>query len=1393
MQKKDSTLEKASIMCDQIIDYVMAKAGEPQTDFMDVDQEHVTQAILGYPHEHQLPIIEHLITHNIIDEHVLISLLQRIESVVTENDADEYEEKRLREIEGHEDEAVFQKMLDQFTHIPYVTRSVAKHSKLREWDGKVYAQHVIELLTTKLIEYIVKTQDVTKYSRFIVKYWEHIVSSVAEELQDYILEKGPSAALMLVPFVERGIFYQETDTGDVFPVKGRKRALELREKMPDSKVKSLLSMSDHYSYEELVALFDKRDLLSIDAYKRLLTMCLDDYGLKLFVLPYLPEAVERGVVREQRVKEQFAQSYFARKIELYQTNDLSSREKKLISDAKKINPDFDENLFYSDGLRSTILLQRINNLRDDRDYIFVRHIVQNFKEYRSYFETWDDIEDFIGEHILSAGGFSTIKLLNLSAKELKKIKSNLPPSDLFRSPEDIKVMAELFGETYTLNHFMRSQSELVTAYNATLPFGVTAASDAFTETTTREKIDYYFNTSGAFHYLLDLSALNDKTTTDQVKVLQYAAQRAPRLFVVRYPLLRDRLSNISASELKSIMISIADDFPNLIVEFNEIFQQALGRDHYVTYLKKYLDQRHPYFIYTLLMSHQRGKLKEHTHVLIESFKNDKKTFVAAGFSESVSATVALIKETVSDKDDRFELYSNGIPHIKTEYGGSLSSIIFDLPGNAVQQRQIIYELASKSKDGSYELLYFIQKLQKDNTDESLARQMTDEFLDFVLAEKPDLVFWSDDFLKILSEQSESHLITYTQAVLKLLPHKIKEDPSVIMSIGKLLNDEQLNIYKRQMLPLAFDRTPNNHSVYSLFDIDPRITQIVEGYNVFEQLNDEFEGGYYQEVIDMLEGTEFYDLFAESLQERQRHMVKKHGLQKEVPTTPDLDFVELANRLQILNHSDLLKKHAVLIRQQLNDRLLYLLELFVYSGLDLTADSLETPLQAYLETRISQHLSDMLNISISDTAGLSRLDTPTLRAYVTYYKQTCVGNDTLTDAFGVQFEQLAAGTFNEWRAWGEANPDAHSKELMLDRLKEQNLVPSGITIEQYHAWIKTFTQSFEGAMNVYDSNVRDEISTVFRQALDHRHMTVDEYAMIENPQLIQEALDKLLSDDSKIRMLEDDIEKAQKEFADAKKVAADTMLSEEERNDILSDPRRNVKKAKYAKQKYSKDVLRVRLEGIKTLKLLSALSHITAAAIRTNSIPFAGTFITVDTIFHQLRPLLKERPNLYNDILQIKAKVDSYRTAIGTGGTKHNLRLTDEVNPRVLIRVGSDPVPTCQDFSSLSDYNEALIATVVDPSNKVIQMYDDVGRYIARAQLRLLEQNDGTPEVFLEHVYSVNSNPSIQEAFDGYVQQKADSMNVQYKSGNPLFSRGSRAPYVYTDAGGGKVENGVFTV
>ena len=159
-----------------------------------------------------------------------------------------------------------------------------------------------------------------------------------------------------------------------------------------------------------------------------------------------------------------------------------------------------------------------------------------------------------------------------------------------------------------------------------------------------------------------------------------------------------------------------------------------------------------------------------------------------------------------------------------------------------------------------------------------------------------------------------------------------------------------------------------------------------------------------------------------------------------------------------------------------------------------------------------------------------------------------------------------------------------------------------------------------------------------------------------------------------------------------------------------------------------------------------------------------------------------------------------------------ITISDKSDPRTTIEVGERPVGSCQSYRT-GEFRECLMS-YFNQNTKIILVENENGKPIARAVLRLLDsaqQGGGElePCLFLETVYSAVGQDAVSDAIISHAAEKAKQLGIPLlissKSQNEqgefvsveesenfkftpsrtqLISRGSRAPYIYSDALGG---------
>jgi hypothetical protein len=216
--------------------------------------------------------------------------------------------------------------------------------------------------------------------------------------------------------------------------------------------------------------------------------------------------------------------------------------------------------------------------------------------------------------------------------------------------------------------------------------------------------------------------------------------------------------------------------------------------------------------------------------------------------------------------------------------------------------------------------------------------------------------------------------------------------------------------------------------------------------------------------------------------------------------------------------------------------------------------------------------------------------------------------------------------------------------------------------------------------------------------------------------------------------------------------------------------------------------------------LSHLRNLSEDELLDQSLTIGKGGVKLQKAFRHLANHFAEDTSFLADLKRIEGLVaDFSKQELGDERVSKNvLTLTDRVDFDTYFTIGADPVPSCQHYLN-GDYNEGLLSLVVDPSVKILQMHNSSGQLIARAVLRLMKNEQEEPVLFLERTYSVNMHPNIARAFAGLAKEKAKEMRVQvygaemansndnsFPKNGPmmLYGTNGRAPYVYSDAGGG---------
>jgi hypothetical protein len=201
----------------------------------------------------------------------------------------------------------------------------------------------------------------------------------------------------------------------------------------------------------------------------------------------------------------------------------------------------------------------------------------------------------------------------------------------------------------------------------------------------------------------------------------------------------------------------------------------------------------------------------------------------------------------------------------------------------------------------------------------------------------------------------------------------------------------------------------------------------------------------------------------------------------------------------------------------------------------------------------------------------------------------------------------------------------------------------------------------------------------------------------------------------------------------------------------------------------------------------------------------GPFVPFGKAFAFLRNSFSDNQPFQDDLDRIETVIAQYRAQeAGEGFGKEEYTFTDTSDLLTLLKIGAEPVASCQSYKSANRLASSLMSYVADPDTKVFIVKKSDGLLVARAISRLLSDEKGKPYILLEPMYSVNTHPRLQALIANVVKNKAEKMGIKAvvsrggyaAEGEPapvLYSRGSRNVSSYVDNIGSQPYKGMYEV
>lgn len=711
------------------------------------------------------------------------------------------------------------------------------------------------------------------------------------------------------------------------------------------------------------------------------------------------------------------------------------------------------------------------------------------------------------------------------------------------------------------------------------------------------------------------------------------------------------------------------------------------------------------------------------------------------------------------------------------------------------------------------------KERKTEQIREIARSYRDKLKEKIknLCESEKFLVFHKDILDVLDNGAEELLRRDIEEYITIHPEVLMREYSRYgdkKRYGKLVFQEILGeeefarLFRSRIRTLAFWSGRYGSSIDTK-KLPENLSEQVKNVNpvLFLLERKHLEKDFYESTLGIAKNYQFYSLYSDRLGKMATEEAGTYGPRLETESfQPKAEFVALARIIFLLEGSDLAVRNKGAIFRlpaQQKEELIKMLGFISVYHLDEKLD-FDLTEENYSEVR-EQVLSHILEfgkklfemedaeIDINEPININ-----TINALSTYYGKSCRENPIMKKAFHQMMIPILSGHYNNWRAWDSKEPpiDNSAGERSLESFKERGLLPKNLSLEQYKKWLEDESLNFSETFAYQISDIQSGIKDIFSLAVVDGHIEeatvdVDGFVLASNyNELIQP-----------IR----DLAKKQQEYKQRIQLSKKdkTQQLNEEEKQKYEDIKRNIKE-------YREDH-EAEIKRVEALRYLDRIKKLSIEELELKSIFIDQKRIAFADVFKTLEEIFSDKPDFLSDIRRVRELLAEGNRQIFQGSrvSRSQLTITDRIDLETHVFIGEKPVESCQHYDG-SDSNFGLLSYISDPAIKIGQIWDENGNIIARSIFRLMEDGNQNPQLFMERVYSINTHPKIKEAMIRLGVQKAKSIGIgiytreeEYKdltrervSGEDkitLHSRGSRSPFAYTDAGGGKVPNGIFKV
>lgn len=671
-----------------------------------------------------------------------------------------------------------------------------------------------------------------------------------------------------------------------------------------------------------------------------------------------------------------------------------------------------------------------------------------------------------------------------------------------------------------------------------------------------------------------------------------------------------------------------------------------------------------------------------------------------------------------------------------------------------------------------------------------------------VAEKEKFFIFKDGVLDVLGEMGREIARGEIREYIEIHPEVLMRSrfhPRPRLVFREVLGDEMFSeLFRDHIKTLVFWNDRYGRGLFEMRDLPLDLQKDAATLNPFFKIHekDSLQEDYYAHCLRWFSSYSFYPIFEKRFMQIAREQQNVFGQQTSLKSfTPNKEFHSLGNSLLLLESSPFARQYRddmLALSPKEQEVIISLFSFLSFYHLDehvvshLEGKSFDSAQQEAHDV-ISRFLQKMFEIR-EDLGSVASIPIQVVRALSIYYNKSCSEHLAMSSAFRKAIVPILKGNYESWRAWGiDGEVQEEGKDAALMQLKKDKLVPESLNREQYESWIREDGMDFSEAFSYQITDVRSGIRDVISLAMVDQHIEKDE---LETDFLaLENRYEQLIA--------------PLKEMVARQKVLRDASKG----RDLTNEERGDYEGLKQRIQEY-KVGHEEEFSSIQAQQYLARLRSLTLEELELQNIVLGKKKISFTDVFKVLQGHFKEKQDFLSDIQRIRDVLQRAYQSIfgGEKVSRSRLMVSDGVDLETHVLIGEKPVASCQHYDG-SDLNFGLLSYISDPGVKIIQVRDEQGVLVARAVLRMVEDNAGQPQLFMERVYSVNTHPKVKEAMVRFALRKAEILGVtcythegvfadMFEMGSELtvlHNRGSRSPYVYTDAGGGKMPDGVFEV